>query len=83
MTRSTDNGSSNTCFNNVNQSGFQGNQGNNQLSSIPKTAFNKAPIEGPVTTATSSVAVLNQTAKGMIAIADVMKTVTLKKVSRN
>ena len=41
---------------------------------LPKTAFNKAPIVEPVTTATSSVAVLNQIAKGTIAIADVMKT---------
>jgi len=40
---------------------------NNQLSSIPKTAFNKAPI-GPVAHNASSVAVLNQTAKGMIAM---------------
>ena len=44
---------------------------------LPKTAFNKAPMEEPVTTATSSVAVLNQIARGIIAIPDVMKTVSV------
>lgn len=44
---------------------------------FPKTAFNSAPIEAPATTATSSVAVLNQIAKGTIASAEVMKTVSV------
>ena len=41
---------------------------------LPKTAFNKPPMEGPVTIATSSVAVLNQIARGIMPKADVMKT---------
>lgn len=46
------------------------------LVALPNTALSKPPIEGPVTTAIFSVAVLNQMAKGAIASADVMKTVS-------
>ncbi len=44
---------------------------------FPKMALSTAPIEGPVAIATSSVAVLNHTAKGTIAKPDVRKTVNV------
>ena len=42
---------------------------------LPKIALSKPPMEGPVTIATSSVAVLNQIARGIMPKADVMQTV--------
>jgi hypothetical protein len=42
---------------------------------LPNTAFNRPPMEGPTITANSSVAVLNQMARGTMAIAAVIKTV--------
>jgi len=43
---------------------------------LPKIALSKPPMEGPVTIATSSVAVLNQIARGIMPKADVMQTVS-------